>query len=317
MNNMRRLCFLFALVCAATLTQSANAEVVERVVATVNEDPIFLSDLRQRAAPFLSKVAEAPSESERLELLQSLYDQMLSLLIDEELLKDAAVRSKIRVTEQDIDTALRNVQTQNNMTDEQFWQAVQEQGLTRAQYRTDLRRQLLRYKVMNERVRSRVNISEDDIRRRYEDKVRKSEVTLKFRVSHLFFALPADASVTQVADIRTVAEKASKKTNAENFEQAIEEYGGGELGWLSQGDLSEDLERELLTMAPQSISKPIQGATGFHVFLLHERDTGSDMPSFEEQREQLSRQMLDAAMSKQEALYVQELQRKAVIKRML
>ena len=299
----------------ATLLPSliAYAEVVERVVATVNEEPVFLSDLRHRATPFLPRIAEAPTEEDRLKTLQTLYDQMLTLLIDERLIKDAAVRGKIRVTEQDIEQALRNVRTQNNMTEEQFWEAVQEQGLSRAQYRKDLTGQLLRFKVMNERVRSRVNVSDEDVRRRYEDKARSSEEILRFRVSHLFFDLPDDATVTQVAVVRAAALNASKT----NFADAIEKFGGAELGWIEQGDLSEDLERELLTMETGAVSKPVQAAKGYHIFLLHERETGNDLPSFEEQKEELSRKMLDVAMQKQEVIYLKELRRKAVIKRLL
>ena len=46
-------------------TSQASAEIIERVVATVNDDAIFLSELRRRAAPFLERVVTGASESER------------------------------------------------------------------------------------------------------------------------------------------------------------------------------------------------------------------------------------------------------------
>ena len=310
---MRALGLLIALAVPVT----AQAEVVERVVATVNEDAIFLSDLRTRAAPFLERVAQAPTESERLQLLKSLYDQMLTLMIDEMLIKSAAARSKIRVTEDDLSRAIGNVRAQNNMTEAQFWEAVKSQGLTEAQYRADLRKQLLRLKVMNERVRSRVNISEDDVRRRYEDDARQSGKSLKFNVSHVVLGVPEGASATELADARKKATEIRKGLTAETFDKAIEQHGGGQLGWLSEGDLADNVQSELLSLKPGQISKPIATSSGVHLFLLHERETGADLPPFEEQQVVLRRQMLDEAMQKQEGIYLKELRDKAVIKRML
>src|SRR5690606_29473541 len=67
----------------------AEAEVLERVVAVVNEEAILLSDVRSRAAPFLAQLAAAP-EAERAGLVERLYGQVIDALIDEELLRQAA-----------------------------------------------------------------------------------------------------------------------------------------------------------------------------------------------------------------------------------
>ena len=140
-------------VCLVVLAaSSARADVVERVVATVDNEAIFLSDLRKRAVPFLPQVAEARTETERMARLKDLYEELLNVLVDEQLIRQLANSSGIRVTDADLDNAIENLRLQNNMTEEQFQQALDAQGFTQAQYRRDLRRQLLRLKVMNERV---------------------------------------------------------------------------------------------------------------------------------------------------------------------
>ena len=48
------------------LTRPAKAEVIERVVAVVNEKAIFLSELRRRAAPFLDRIMQAPSQAQQM-----------------------------------------------------------------------------------------------------------------------------------------------------------------------------------------------------------------------------------------------------------
>ena len=160
-------------------------DVVERVVATVNNEAIFLSDLRKRAVPFLPQVAEASTETERMSRLKELYDELLNYLVDEQLIRQLASSSGIRVTDADVDNAIENLRLQNNMTEQEFQQALDGQGFTQGQYRKDLKRQLIRLKVMNERVRSRVNVTEEEVRARYEQRAREGGSELRFQVSHV------------------------------------------------------------------------------------------------------------------------------------
>jgi peptidyl-prolyl cis-trans isomerase SurA len=323
----RRLCaarslraLLFATVVGASssvaFAAQADGEVIERVVAVVNDQAVFLSDLRRRAAPFLEQAMSAPSQSQRASLLERLYAQMLDQLVDEELIRQAAQRMDIRVSNADLEHAITNVQEQNELSDEEFWQAVRAQGYSEAQYRSDLRRQLLRLKVINTRVRGRVNITEEDVRREYEQAVRRENRRLRFRASHLFLPLPAQPSATDVAAVRDEADTIRDALTAETFADAVASHGGGELGWLSQGDLPEELENALMTLAPNEISEPVRGPSGFHIFLLHERETAaSGAPSYEDVKDEIYRHMLDEAMTRQEGLFLEELRRGAVITR--
>jgi peptidyl-prolyl cis-trans isomerase SurA len=310
---------VFIVVCLlALLTHAgARADVVERVVATVNDQAIFLSDLRRRAVPFLPQVAEAPTEPERMSRLKELYEELLTFLIDEKLIRQLAASSGIRVTSADIENAIENLRLQNNMTEEQYKQALEAQGITEAQYRQDLRRQLIRLKVVNERVRSRVNVTEEEVRARYEQKARGEGNALRFRVSHIMVPMQGGSSATQVAAVRRETEEIRATLTPENFNERAKELGGGDLGWLSEGDLPEQLEQALLPLRAGEISEPVRGSNGFHLFFLAEREVGSDFPSYDEMKEELFREMLDAAMQRQERVFLKEIRRKAVINRML
>lgn len=298
-------------------TSVAQADVVERVVATVNNQAIFLSDLRKRAVPFLPQVAEATTEPERMARLKELYEELLTFLIDEKLIRQLAASSGIRVTEADVDNAVENLRLQNNMTEEQFKQALEAQGLSEAQYRRDLKRQLVRLKVINERVRARVNITEEEVRARYEELARGEGNEPRLRVSHIMVPVSSGASATEVAAVRKEVEEIRAALTPENFDERAAELGGGDLGWLSKGDLPEQLESALRPLSAGEISAPVRGGNGFHIFFLAERQVGSDFPSYEEMKEELFREMLDAAMRRQERVFLEEIRRKAVINRML
>ena len=301
----------------ALLPSLARADVVERVVGTVNNDAIFLSDLRTRAVPFLPQVADASTEAERKERLKTLYEELLTLLIDEKLIRQIASQSGIRVTDADVDMAVENLRMQNNLTEEQFKEALAAQGMSEAQYRQDLKKQLVRLKVMNERVRSRVNITEEEVRAQYEERARESGGDVRYEVSHVMIPVAKTASATEVAATRQKAVEIRASLTPENFTARAEELGGGALGWISPGDLPPELEKSLAGLGAGEISEPIRGNTGFHIFFVQDLQVGSDFPTYDEMKQELFREMLDAAMTRQEKIFLDEIRRKAVINRML
>ncbi len=294
----------------------ARADIVERVAAIVNDEAIWLSEIRRRAVPFLPQVMAAPSQADRVQLRERLYTEILDRLIDEELIRQAATRMRVRVTNEDVERAIANVRRQNNLEESEFWEAVRGQGFSPSEYRDDLRRQLLRLKVLNQRARGRVNITEEDVRARYDEEARRANRTLRFHASHVFVELAPNATASAVATARVAAESIQSRLTEDNFEDAIDEVAGGDLGWLSQGDLPPALEEVLLPLREGQVSAVVRGPAGFHIFLLHEREQGqSDIPPYDEVREYIFRQMLDVAMQRQEELFLVELRRGALIER--
>lgn len=316
---MKAICTLVMAVCLMNAwPSSASADVVERVVGVVNDEALFLSELRRRSIPFLDRLAAAPTDAERTAGLLQLYTELLDRMVDEVLIEQAAGRMQVRVTSADVDRAIQNVARENNLTEEQFWQAVQGQGFTESQYRADVRRQILRLKVINQRVRGRVNVTEAEVRALYDQRFRQANRQVRLRASHVFLALPPEPSAADIAAARAEATQVREGLSDANFLAATQQYGGGELGWLSEGELPADLEEALLGLSPGEFSTPVRGVTGFHIFYLHERERGgADLPAFTEVREQLQRQMMERQMVRQEQEFLRELRRDAIIDKRL
>ncbi|QQR89468.1 MAG: peptidyl-prolyl cis-trans isomerase [Myxococcales bacterium] len=98
----------------------------------------------------------------------------------------------------------------------------------------------------------------------------------------------------------------------ENFNENIEEHGGAELGWISDGDLRGKLDETVKSLEPGEISPPARGAGGFHIFILHEKEK-EKAATYEEMREQLYRRIMEETMARQEQLLLEQLRREAVI----
>lgn len=291
-------------------------ETIERVVAVVNGDPLLLSELRTRATPFLQRVMQAP-EIQRMALMQQLYGELLNQLIDERLLEQEARKLSVSVTSTDVDRAIENVQKQSGLSDAEFWDAVRGQGFMMDQYKADVRRQLLRLKVVNQKVRTRVNITEDDVRRRYEQELRDARKAAQFNVAHVFVPVE-ESTATQLATAREAAQRVRGRLTAESFDAAMNDVGGGDLGWVRQSDLPESLSQALVSLEPGQISAPVRGPSGYHIFLLRERREGEQsIGNYDQVKNELYREMLDQSMAKQEVAYLSELRKQSLISRRL
>lgn len=293
----------------------AHAEVIERVVAVVDDNAILLSELRRRAAPFLQQALQsAGSETDRRLRTKELYKQLLEQLVDEELVEQAAKKGTLTVTSLEIDSAIENVRKQNKLEAAQFWEAVKNQGFTEAQYRQDVRKQLLRLKVINQKVRSRVSVTDDSVREEYDDRIRQARRTQRFHASHVFLPLSATASATEVAGLMHDAKALRGTLDTRNFDDAVAQRGGGDLGWLDQGDLPAPLEEVLLGLGPGEISAPVRGPAGIHIFLLRERQQGAaKLPTFDEARNAIQNELVERSMRRQEHMFIKNLRTHAVV----
>ena len=298
---------------APAAAQPQGRQVIERVVAVVNDDAIWLSELRRRAVPFLERALSAPTQAEREALIEQLYGQLLTQLIDEELIQQAAADMQVRVTTEDVDRAIANVKQQSGLGDDEFWDAVRAQGFTERQYRQDVRRQLLRLKVLNTRARGRVNITEEDVQRRYQQMVQQANRNACFDVSLLKIDIDGQ-SATAVAAARDLARRQRRELTPRNFEAS----GGTHIGEVCQGQIQPELQEVLVSMQAGQISEPTRVGEAF--FILHLREVvegASNVPPYDQVKQDIYRQMLERAMAHQEELFIEELRRDAVVERRL
>ncbi len=167
-----------AVLASALLPVRTHAEVIERVVVVVNDDAIFLSELRQEAAPYVFRAERAPTVAARRAAIEQTYAAVLERLIDRTLVEQAAEEDQIVVSDADVDRAISAVRERTGIQSRAvFWQTVAEQGFgTQAEYRVAVHAQLLHLRVLETRMGGRTNIIEADVRGRYEELVSRARL---------------------------------------------------------------------------------------------------------------------------------------------
>lgn len=157
-----------ALSLASALSSNAEAAIIERVVAVIGERPVLLTDLRKRARPYLIQIfASSRTPAQQAAQESEMYRELLNRMIDERLEEQAADKARLSVTAEEIDRTLKNKAASVNLEVKDLYAEARRQGLTEAEYREEVRRQLLEGKLIQLRVMNRVRVSEDDARNAY------------------------------------------------------------------------------------------------------------------------------------------------------
>lgn len=307
-----------------SVAPSFAAAVIDRIAAVVNDEIILESEVIHAAnQTFKSEVGDADLSTPDG---QRKYDahrrKMLDMLIERLLIGQKGKEMKVDVSEDEVRAAAESVRTQNNLSVEQFAEALRGQGFASVEeYRRAMRKQLLQLKIVNQEVRSRVTVGDDEVRSFYSQSVRQAAGDqMQVHLRQIFIAVAPGSSESQLEEKRRQANKiVSELRNGLDFTAAAKKYGddaaskaGGDLGWLQRGDLPSELREPVAGMDKDDLRGPITSDRGLHILQLVEKKSG-EVRAFEEVKEELRRQIYDQNMEKAIQNWTKELRRKAHI----
>jgi peptidyl-prolyl cis-trans isomerase SurA len=265
---------------------AARARVVERVAAVVGDSLVLASEVEDRVGPLMADVNRITDPDKRSARATALRREVLERLIDDELIYQQAAELKLSISSEQVDASIEEIKKQNNLTDDQLREALRGQGMTMAAYRSDLKRQLLRFRVLNIAVGSRVNISDDEVRAYYERHM-KDGSNVQVRASHVYFAIPEGADAAAAAEKQAQAQKILERAQAgedfaklarETSDDAATRADGGDLGYFGKDMLPKAIEELVFSMKVGEVRGPIRVDRGFHVIKLVDRKVKDPKP---------------------------------------
>lgn len=314
---MKRL--LISLLCLAPFV--ASAEMVDRIAAVVNNDIITLSEVEARIAPDLAKLRQEPDATKRAEARSFLVKRGLELLIGEKLMESQVKELNIEVADSEIEMGMDDVKKQNNISSEQFEALLGQEGYTLASYKSFMRKHLARLKLVNLKVRSKVKISDEDLKAEYARWSHDEANEFEVHARHLLVQVAAKATPEQieVARLKAFGLMEEAKKPGTNFAELAKKKSegpsaadGGDLGFFRRGVMMADFEKAAFSLPIGGISEPIRTKFGWHVLKVEERKA-LNAPPLEEVKDKLREAMLRSQLEKYTDQYVQELRAGAVV----
>jgi peptidyl-prolyl cis-trans isomerase SurA len=309
-----------ALVAAAVLSSATVAQavrVVDRVAAVINDEIVLETEVEQTAASMYRGPDPGTDEGKKqwTETKRKALDQM----IDGKLVQQQAAELKLAVTTDEVDRAVQQVKEQNHLDDATFRSALEQQGFTMEGYRKILRKQILELKVVNTAVRSRVTVSDDEVKTYYKQNEKLVAGDRQSHLRQILVAVPDRASDADIDTKRRVAAKVMELARGgTSFAELAKQYSdddgtktsGGDLGWVGKGVLVDALDDAMAQMEAGDLRGPIRTDRGWVVLQLVERKSG-DLKPYEEIKEQLRKQLYDQQVEKAQQSWIKELRKKA------
>ena len=298
---------------ALLVASAAEATVVERIVATVGERAILLSDLKHRAEPFMLQVQQSvPVGAQRNAAISQVYKAVLQKIVDEELMEKAASQAKVTITPTEIDEALKRVAQQNKLTVEQVLSEATRAGMPESKYREELRRQLLEAKLLNVRLQGRIRITEEDLRGAY----RKIEAEERQQLGVRLAWIVIHGHSHSAAEARKLADEAVTRVRSEDFasvahalsEDTATRSNGGAMSKLQPSALPADVARISLSLADGQVSQPFKSGSDYIIIKVLGRDA-SNLPDYETAKRELSERVYMDKMAQARRTWLDNLRR--------
>jgi peptidyl-prolyl cis-trans isomerase SurA len=254
-------------------SQPGRSEVVNRIVATVDGDPITEHELRKyaRERGGNANVPEAV---------------LLDALITDRLLEKEIKSQGISAKDEEIARYLEEIQARNNMDAERFEKAIADQGFTMAQYRAKVKSEIEKVALVNREIRARVNVTKEDVQRHYDAHKDDYEIKDRVRVSGILFGVSPAASDEEVERERLKAEEVRDLARkGKDFGELARQFSdgpgsdkAGDYGTFSRGEMEAELDAAAFSLDEGKISDPVRTSAGFHVIRVEERISAGHRP---------------------------------------
>ncbi|WP_404983232.1 peptidylprolyl isomerase [Cobetia marina] len=266
----------------ASLPVSA-AELLDRVVAVVNKDAIMQSDMERRVSQASQQLQ---SRGISLPPRNVLERQVLDRMVNEQIQLQMAEQANLSIDDTQLNATLRGIAKDNGLSLEAFADKLEQDGMSLADVRDQVRRELLVQQIQQRRVASKVRISDREIDRYLNQQDVGSDI--QYHLAHLLVALPQEPTPAQVKAARERADGLRQQiADGTDFAQvaAAESAGsqalsGGDLGWRAGGELPSVFADVVPNMQAGEVSQPLRSASGYHlVKLIEKRGAGKSLIS--------------------------------------
>ncbi|HWP94991.1 MAG TPA: peptidylprolyl isomerase SurA [Gammaproteobacteria bacterium] len=277
------------LVCLSCVTAQAASEtastppageLLDRIVAIVNDDVVTLTELDTEVETIKRQLEE---QGRTLPTERLLRRQVLERLILQKLQLQIAERAGIRVSDDQLNQALTRIAQRNGTTLSELPRLVEAQGIAYPIYREQIRRDMIMNEVRRREIERRVLITEREIENQLA--AQREDDATEYDVSHIYVALSSQADEELVERNRQRAQAIYERVTSPGvsfadiavaYSDAEDALQGGALGWRKLRELPTIFAERVRAMKPGEVSEPFRSQSGFHIIRLNDVRRGEN-----------------------------------------
>ena len=301
------------------LTSDGGSEDRGRVACTVNNSKIFQADIDRLYKNMIDSNMQPDPSTEGATREEQLKNMALKLLEDQALIKEAAAKQGIAVSEAEVDARIAQVKMSTG-GDEQWQSFLDSQGLTEAIVRRDIRDNMTTQQFFAQVLDQNPEISEQEMRSFYEESDTYGP-SPEVHARHILKNLSPQADdATAAAVLAQVVAIKDRLDKGEDFGEMArtESEGpsgpqGGDLGWFKPGDMVGPFDSAAFAMKPGEISDPVRTQFGYHLIELVDRREAPARP-FEAAQPEIQARLINQKRQDQAEALLENLRKEAEIK---
>lgn len=257
----------FLVIITLCICGPASAEVVDRIVAIVDTDIVTQVQLNRGLTPYLRQIDSAGySDEKKKEAIKVITQKVLNNLIEKSLTQQEAKKYNIIVSDAHVDDAVENVKKKQALSDEAFEAALKQEGYTLKGYRENIEKQILRSRLVNHTVKSKVVVSNIEVQKRYEENKAEYVGIKKYHIRNIL--MNDEEQIKKVRqmlgenkDFIELAKKYSKAPNASD---------GGDLGLFDINSFPQVIKDEISKLKKGEHTGVVLTSRGSQVFYVQD-----------------------------------------------
>jgi peptidyl-prolyl cis-trans isomerase SurA len=292
---------------------SVSAEVIDKIVAIVDNDIITLVELNKETSSYRKKIeAAASSDDQKQKMIQEINANVLNALIDNSLTSQEAKKYRISVSDSAVDKVVENMMKSRSMSLEQLEKALDNDGLTLTEYRKNIKKQILRTKLINHAVKSKVVILESDIELYYKNHKENYSGQKKYYLRNILMnkedkIQEINSQLNDKKDFKGLAKQYSIAPNAKD---------GGDLGLFDIQNFPDNIKTEIAKLKKGQFTDIITTPQGFQIFYI-EDIVFEGGRTYDQARDEIHEILYNVQAEKKFKTWLESLKQNAHIKIML
>ena len=305
-----------------------GADILEQVLVKVNGDIVTKTEFEQRQVAALRQRqdlgAAAPDSPELKKAVAEITPELILSAVDELLLIQRGRELGYALGDEQFNSILENIKKENKIeTDEQFQNALKQEGLTLADLRRSLERQMLISRVQQAEVMGKIAVTEDESKAYYAKHKDQFTTPSAMTLREILVEVPGSEKGVNVAEDEETKAKAEDIRKrllggepfarlAADLSDAPSKANGGLIGPINSTDLAPALRDMLRAMAIGDLTEVIRTPRGYQILKLESR-TDEAVRSFEAARDEISDRVAEEKRRGEMQKYVERLRAQAII----
>lgn len=274
---MKKIYLICVLLSALFMSLPAGAELLDRIVAVVEDQVILDRELSEEAYAIKQKLRAgnvlAPPDF-------VLRKQVLERMILDKLQRQMAEKSGIRVSDEMLRSSVADIAARNNMSVEQFRRELELQGIGFESFQESIRSEIIVNQLRAREIGSRIKVTDREVDHYLETQGRIGQEAVRFRLGHILISVPEAASASVIQKARAKAARTVRELRqGADFKQMVfsisdggNALSGGDLGWRTLGQIPTLFVDAVSKMGLEEVSDPIRSPSGFHIIKVLEME---------------------------------------------